>query len=194
MPGLMDILGAALGGNVQQQLGQQIGANPQQTGSAIQAALPMLLAGLHQNAQQPGGASALLNALGNHDSSILQNLGAQLGGQLKGQVANGPGILGHVFGDQQDAAHQAVAQASGLGTPQVAQLMTVLAPVVMGALAHVQQTQGLNAQGLAGMLQNEHANVSQAQPGLMSMASQLLGGNASAGSVMKELGGLFGKN
>jgi len=200
MPGLMDVLGAALGGNVQQQLGQQIGANPQQTGNAIQAALPMLLAGLHSNAQQPGGAEALLGALQrDHDGSVLSNLSGLLGGQLGGQAGNGAGILGHVLGDRQDAAHAAVGQASGLGSAQVMMLMTSLAPIVMGALGHMQRSQGLNANGLASMLQTEHASASEAQPDLMGMASQLFGGGAGAGAgglegMMKSLGGLLGKN
>ena len=200
MPGLMDLLGAALGGNAQQQLSQQIGANPQQTGSAIQAALPMLLAGLHQNAQQPGGAEALLGALQrDHDGSVLSNLGGLLGGQVGGQTSNGAGILGHVLGDRQDAAQGAVAQASGLGTGQVATLMAMLAPMVMGALGHMQRSQGLNASGLAGMLQGEHASATQSQPDLMGLASQLLGSGAGASGggldqMLKGIGGLLGKN
>jgi hypothetical protein len=200
MPGLMDLLGAALGGNAQQQLSEQIGANPQQTGNAIQAALPMLLVGLHQNAQQPGGAAALLGALQrDHDGSVLSNLGGLLGGQVGGQAGNGAGILGHVLGDRQDAAHAAVGQASGLNGGQVAMLMTTLAPMVMGALGHLQRTQGLNASSLASTLQNEHASATQSQPDLMGLASQLLGGGAGGSGggldqMLKGIGGLLGKN
>jgi hypothetical protein len=205
VPGLMDVLGAALGGGTQQQLGRQIGASPEQTGSAIQAALPMLLAGLHQNAQQPGGAEALLGALQrDHDGSVLSNLSGLLGGAAPGtagtasQAGNGAGILGHVLGDRQDAAHAAVAQASGLGAGQVALLMTALAPMVMGALGQMQRSQGLNASGVASVLQTEHASAAQAQPGIMGLATQLLGGGgAGAGGledVMKNLGGMLGKN
>lgn len=197
MPGLMDLLGSALGGDTQRRLGEQIGADPQATASAIQAALPMLLSGLTQNTSQPGGAAALLNALDNdHDGSLLDNLGGLLGGTLGGRATNGAGILGHVLGDRQEAAQRAVAKSSGLDSAQVAQLMMTLAPIVMGILGRTKRTQGLNETGLASMLQDEHAAAAQAQPGLMGLAGQLLDRN-NDGSVLDELmqglGGLLGK-
>ena len=197
MPGLMDLLGSALGGDTQRRLGEQIGADPQATASAIQAALPMLLSGLTQNTSQPGGAAALLNALDNdHDGSLLDNLGGLLDGTLGGRATNGAGILGHVLGDRQEAAQRAVAKSSGLDSAQVAQLMMTLAPIVMGILGRTKRTQGLNETGLASMLQDEHAAAAQAQPGLMGLAGQLLDRN-NDGSVLDELmqglGGLLGK-
>lgn len=195
MPGLMDLLGSALGGEAQQQLGQQIGATPQATGSAIQAALPMLLSGLTRNAQQ-GGAASLLGALqANHSGGLLDNVGGLIRGELGGPAANGAGIVDHVLGDRQDAAHQAVAQASGLDTAQAAQLMATLAPIVMSALGRIQKTQGLDANGLTTMLQNEHASVTQSQPGLMGLANQLLDRNhdgSALDDVLKGIGGMFG--
>jgi len=196
MPGVMDLLGAALGGNVQQQLGQQIGATPQATGNAIQAALPMLLSGLMQNVSQPGGAESLLGALQrDHDGSLLDNLGGLLGGSQGGKAADGAGILGHVLGDKQEMAHEAVAQSSGLNASQVAMLMTTLAPIVMGALGRAQRTQGLDAGGLASMLQGEHASVAQSQPDLMGLATQLFDRNRDGSAVddlVKGLGGILG--
>lgn len=191
MPGLMDLLGGALSGGLQQQIGQQIGANPQQAGSAIQAALPMLLAGLTRNASQPGGADALHGALTrDHDGSALDDPAAAAG------ATGGAGIVGHVLGDQQDAAHQAVAQASGINAGQAAQVMMMLAPLVMGALGRAQRSQGLDPNALATMLQGEHANLTQQQPGLMGLASQLLGSGAGggAGDLLKGLGGLLGRS
>lgn len=211
MPELMDMLGAALGGNTQQQLAEQIGADPQQTGNAIQAALPMLLSGLTQNASQPEGAEALHGALQrDHDGSLLDSLGGLLGGASGGllagvaggilggadrQQADGAGILGHVLGDRQETAHQAVAQSSGLNAGQVAALMATLAPIVMGALGKIQRSNHLDANGLAAMLQGEHAQAAQAQPGLMGLATQLLDRNRDGNAmddVMKGIGGLLG--
>ena len=45
------------------QLAQQVGADPQEVQQAAQAALPALLGGLHANAQDPGGASSIVEAL-----------------------------------------------------------------------------------------------------------------------------------
>jgi len=201
----MDMFDAVLGDQVRNQMSQQIGASPQQTGNAIQAALPMLLAGLHLNAQQPGGAASLLSALQkDHDGSVLSNLSGLISGQTGGQAGNGSGILGHILGDKQDSAQGAVAQASGIGAPQASQLMTMLAPIVMGALGKMQRSQNLDASGLQSAIKDEHANATQAQPGLMGFATQLLGAGGTGGApgeggsglegMMKEIGGLLGKN
>src|SRR5215471_15098717 len=172
MPGLMDVIGNALGSEVQQQLGQKIGADSQTTSQAIQAALPMLLSGLHLNASQPGGAASLLGALQrDHDGSLLDNLGGLLGGGVGGQAANGAGIVDHVLGDRQESAHQMIAQASGLDTGQAATLMATIAPIVMSALGRVQRSQGLDANGLTSLLQGEHSSATQSQPDLMGLAS-----------------------
>ncbi|MCC6348694.1 MAG: DUF937 domain-containing protein [Candidatus Eisenbacteria bacterium] len=197
MPGVLDLLGATLGGDLQRQLGQQLGAGPQATGNAIEAALPMLLSGLARNVAQPGGADALHQALQNdHDGSLLDNLGELLGGTLGGRAANGAGILGHVLGDRQDAAQRAVAQSSGLDGAQAAQLLATLAPIVMGVLGRTQHSQGLNSAGLASMLQNEHATATQSRPDLMGVATQLLDRNHDGSmldDLMNGLGGMLGR-
>ena len=197
MPGLMDLLGGALGGNLEQQIAGRIGANPQQAGSAIQAALPMLLAGLNHKASQPGGAEAI------HDAATAKHDGSELDDPAATAVAaadsgEGAAVAGHVLGSHQEMAHQAVAQAAGIDPGQAAMVMSMLAPLVMGALSRVQSQQGLNAGGLANLLQGEHANAAQ-QPGLMGLAGQLFGGGAGAGAgapdlggLMKGLGGVFG--
>ena len=197
MPGLMDLLGGALGGNLQQQIAGRIGADPQPAGSAIQAALPMLLAGLNHKASQPGGAEAIHDAVSTkHDGSELDDPAATATQAV--ETGQGAAVVNHVLGDKQDLAHQAVAQASGINAGQAAMVMSMLAPLVMGALSRVQQQQGLNAGGLANLLQGEHANVAQQQPGLMGLAGQLFGGAGApaggldVGGLMKGLGGVFG--
>jgi|SRR5262245_8226039 len=196
MPGLMEVLGVALGGDVQRQLGQQIGADSKTTSNAIQAALPMLLSGLHQNASQPGGAAVLLGALQrDHDGSMLDDIGGLLGGNLAGRASNGAGILGHLLGDRQETAQMMVAKTSGLDAGQAAKMMMAIAPIVMGALGRMQRSQGLDANGLASMLQGEHSSVTKSQPQLMDMAGRLFDRNsegAGADDLMKGLGSLLG--
>ncbi len=192
MSSLLDLVTQSLGGDATQQISQQLGANPQQTQSAIAAALPMLLSGLTRNAQQPGGAEALHGALASHDGNVLEQLSGLLDGS---QNADGAGILRHVLGGRQQAANQSVSAVSGLDAGQVTALLATLAPIVMGALGRVQRQQGLDAGGVAGMLQGEHATHAQASPDLMSMANQLFdrdGDGNAMNDVLKGLGGLLG--
>lgn len=195
MSSILDLVTQSLGGDTTHQLSQQLGANPQQTQSAIAAALPMILSGLTRNAQQPGGAEALHGALASHDGGILDQLGGLLGGAGGGGNADGLGILRHVLGGRQEAANQAVAASSGLNAGQVTMLLATLAPIVMGALGKAQRQQGLDAGGVANMLRGEHAAHAQASPDLMGLANQLFdrdGDGNAMNDVLKGLGGLLG--
>jgi hypothetical protein len=197
MPELSDLLGAALGGDIQRQLGDRIGASPEATQNAIQAALPMLLSGLASNASQPGGAASLHAALErDHDGSLLDDLGGLLGGRAGGRATDGGGILGHVLGERQAVTQRAVGQASGLNSAQVMQLMVTLAPVLMSALGRTQRARGLDADGLASMLRGERDTVARQQPGLMGLANQLLDRNRDGSALddlIQGLGGMLGK-
>jgi hypothetical protein len=87
-------------------IGEQLGISQAQAQSAVAAALPLLVGALGRNAQQPQGASSLLDALGRHAGiGVGSAVEAALGGG-----SDGGSILGHVFGRRQDSAAQ------GLGT------------------------------------------------------------------------------
>ena len=140
-----DLLGQLSGAPVQQ-VSQQLGVDPGTAESAIQAALPMLIGALGQNAQQPQGAEALFGALQNDHQGldIGSVLGAVLGSgnssaglspQAGMAAAAAPAILGHIFGGKQQAAEQTLGSATGLNSPQTRMLMQILAPIVMAYLA-----------------------------------------------------------
>jgi hypothetical protein len=159
MYSLQDLLGPQQGSDAVEQISQNVGAEPSAVNSAIQAALPMILGGLASNAQTPQGAESLNSALeqDNH-ASVLDNLGG-LGGMIFGQQAAAPpreadagGILGHIFGNSQGQVAQQVSERSGLSAGQVAQILMMLAPIVMGYLGRKKQEQGVGADGLGGLL------------------------------------------
>jgi hypothetical protein len=129
-------LAAQLQGAPAQQVAQQLGVDPAQASAAIGTALPLLLGALGRNASRPEGAHALFGALQNdHAGGDLGSvLGAVLGGGQTRQT-NGDGILGHIFGGQQQRAQAGVAQATGLQSSQASQLLKILAPIVMAYLA-----------------------------------------------------------
>jgi hypothetical protein len=161
---ILDTLKQQLGPDAIQQISQTIGADPAATSSAVSTALPVLLGGLSRNAANPEGAAALDQALGAHDGSILDNLGGLLGGHTGGSMGGGIGgaILGHILGSRRGPVEQGVGQASGLNLQQVGQLLTMLAPIVMGVLGRMKQQGHIDASALPGALQQ---STQQAQPG-----------------------------
>ena len=174
------------------QISSQLGANPQTTGNAIAAAVPLLLSALSRNAGSADGRDSLYNALSNdHDGGILDNLLGYLGGGSMQQQNDGAGILGHVFGGSQNGVMNALSKATGMDASNVGRLLVMLAPVVMGFLGRTRQQQGLGPSSLAGLLGGETKYAQQAEPGLMSTISRFLDQNGN-GSAVDELSGILG--
>ena len=185
---LQDLLGQQQGAEAVDQISQNVGAEPSMVNSAIQAALPMILGGLANNASTPQGAESLNSALEQDHSSggVLGDLGG-LGSMIfgGGQAAPPPrqadagGILGHIFGDRQGQVAQEVSNQSGLNMGQVAQILMMLAPIVMSYLGQQKQQQNVGADGLGGLLggllggQQAAAAPSSGNP-MMDMASSML--------------------
>jgi hypothetical protein len=199
MSSIFEQLTSQLGGHTDQ-IAEALGADPGATAKAIQAAIPMLVTGMAKNAQQPGGADALHNALEQHDGSILDsalNVFSELQSGQGGGI--GGSILGHILGNNRGAAEQGLAQASGLDLSQIARLLPLLAPLVLAVLGKAKNAQGLDPGGLTDLLGREHEHAQAQQPGLMGMLGSLLDKNHD-GSMMDEamqmgtglLGSLFG--
>ena len=183
-----------LSGGGLSQISQQIGADEASTGSALNMAMPLLMSALANNSAKPDGAQALHQALANdHDGSILGNLSGFLENP---QAANGAGILGHVLGNQQPAVAQGMSQNSNLNGGQMSQLLQIAAPLVMGSLGQQQQSQGLDASGLASLLGGQQQAAQQASPDMMGMLNQLLDQDKD-GSALDDIFGflrrLFGR-
>ena len=177
---LEELLGAQQGTEAVQEISNNVGAEPSAVNSAIQAALPMILGSLANNAATPQGAESLNNALEqDHSGSILDNLGG-LGSMIFGssatpREADGGGILGHILGSNQGPVVQEASNRSGLSSGQVAQILMMLAPIVMGYLGRQKQEQGVGADGLGGLLGGQAAAAPQSSGNAMiDMASNAL--------------------
>ncbi len=168
-------------------ISQKIGADEQKTASALSTAVPLLVAALAKNAATSEGASSLQQALvKDHDGSILEHVPDFLSNP---EVANGDGILRHVLGAKQPTVQQGLARSLGMEDNQVAALLQIAAPLLMGALGKQQQQQGFDLSGLASFLGGQQQAVQQSNPDIMSL---LLGSQAGKGGILGLLSRLFG--
>jgi hypothetical protein len=183
--------------NAIETLGQQIGAPREQTHSAINAALPVLVGMLARNNQSESGHQALARAVEkDHDGSILEQLGGFLS---QGNTGMGEKILGHVFGSSRAPAETGLAEQTGLQSDQIGKMMALLAPVVMGALGQqARASSGSTAGSIGDLLQGSMGDLLKGSGGQAggNVLGQILGGSgadlgdlARAGSSL--LGGLF---
>ncbi|MEJ5031949.1 DUF937 domain-containing protein [Comamonas sp. MYb21] len=91
-PSMVDELLAQLQGAPIQQMAQSLGQSEAQTEQAVQAAVPMMLGALGNNAQSAGGASALFEALQrDHGAAGGAGAGPDLGGLLGSLLGGGGG-------------------------------------------------------------------------------------------------------
>lgn len=195
-PLLTEELLAQLQGAPLQQLSRQLGTDPDQTGNAVAAALPLLLGALGRNSAQPQGAQALYGAL-QRDHGGGMDLGSVLGAVLGGGTSrqtDGAAILGHVLGRAQPRTAQGLGQATGLGSGQAMQLLAMLAPIVMSFLANRSARQGLDAGGLGDLLGQERTQVRQRAGGgaLDALLDQDGDGDVDASDLLNLGMGLFG--
>ncbi|MEO8216654.1 MAG: DUF937 domain-containing protein [Acidobacteriota bacterium] len=158
---IISALEQQLGSDTVARISRQLGVDPSMASSAISMALPTILGGLAKNASHPQGAEALNNALADHDGSILDNLG----GLLQNPAGSaGAAILGHIFGRKQAPLEQGLGKATGMNAQQIGQLLMMLAPIVMGVLGRMKQTQGLGAQQIPDVLNQSTAEIEQKAP------------------------------
>ena len=210
MASMLDSLLSQLGGDSLGGLAGILGADNDATGSAVSAALPAMMAALANNAGQDGGADALLGALDNHDGSALDQASA---GQFDAiDTEDGSKIVNHMFGSRKDEVASNISKHSGLDLGSVMKLLPVLAPLLMGMLGKMKQSQGLSADGLSSMLDGEKQEA-KAKPGLggllgmldfdkdgnplndlMGLAGKVAGGGTSSGGgMLGKLMGMFRK-
>ena len=168
---ILNMLGLGQNQGQTQQASSQLGVAPDQMHSALEAAVPLLLGQMGQNAQDPQQAQALSQALEQHDGSTLENF------QQQGQMPNmqdGQAIVGHVFGGNQQSAVNAVSQRAGISPQLAMQVLSMAAPLVLAYLGRNKGGAGGNLGGLGGIL------------------SSVLGGGALGGAMSGGLGNILG--
>jgi hypothetical protein len=186
MSSLLESLSQHISPAVVEQIAGRIGADRSSVQGAIGAALPLLVNALGRNASDPSEAAAITNTLErDHDGSLLDNLADLVLGNAQGRQADGEGILSHVLGGRRTSVEQGVSRTSGLDMGQVARLLPILAPMVMGALGKIRQQRSLDAPAVQNLLTREQEQTSTQLGGLARLIDR-----DNDGSVTDELVGI----
>ena len=171
-------------------IASKIGVDEAEVNKAVQLLVPVLVGGLHENAQDPDHASKIESAADSHAASGLLDGGVSVD-QVDEQ--DGQQAVAKIFGGN-DVTQVANALAGGGGnSAQLKQLLPILAPIV---LAYI----GKQLTGKSGAPATEAASGGALNDVLGSILGGM-GGNKSLGSVLGNalgskagdiLGGLLG--
>lgn len=190
----MDMITQQMGSGMMQEIASKLGGDSDGIKRASAAAIPMILAALKRNASSREGAESLASALDKKHSGggILDNLGGLLGGS---SMQDGSKILGHVFGNKQNNMAQQLGKATGIGGKGAGDLMSMLAPMVMGALGKAKQQGNIGVGGLQDLLNQEHQTIQKRQPKQLGMIEGMLDsdgdGDVDMGDILKAGSGLL---
>jgi hypothetical protein len=146
---LFEMLANAQNGNGMEALARQFGISQRQAQDAVEALMPAFSQGLKRSTADPYGIGSFLSALstGQH-ARYFEDAGAAFSPQ---GMAEGNGILGHLFGSKElsRAVAGQAAQATGLSQDLLKQMLPAVAAMLMGGLFKQSNSQ-LQAGGFGG--------------------------------------------
>jgi hypothetical protein len=166
MPGIFDTVQQQLGPDTVNQISQQLGVDPATAQQAVTAALPVVLGGMASHADEDPAAAATIHSEADNHAGILGGLGSLIpggggGGGILGGLASAVGagglgsVLGSVLGSRNSQVQDGVTKASGLDPQRSKQLMMILVPIVLAAIAHHKRQANLSPAEVGPSLQNE---------------------------------------
>jgi hypothetical protein len=130
--------------------------------------VPTLLSGAAKLADSPGGDSRLMDliSLQADDGKILNNLTDKLsGGNATESLMNsGREIVRSLFGGNVGSVVDLIARSVGIKSSTISSLLSVAAPLVLGALGKERSARGLGTAGLVSLLARQKSVLSQMVP------------------------------
>ena len=138
------------------------GLSSKQIQKLVMLALPILIKYMTQNASSGDGALSLLGALSQHKNNNSMDL------QLKdADEEDGAKIIHHILGRKENAVTQDLSAQTSLGTDQVQQVLSILAPGLMSGVSNAAEANAAQANA---------AQMAAAQKPANPLASLLTGG------------------
>ncbi len=158
-------------------IAEKLGVSPDEAKTAIEQGGAVLLGGLAKNAQTEEGSAAIQNALKRHEGTTAAAKVDDI------DQADGGKIVKHVLGDDAgDVTQKLNASEKTPGGIDFGKLLPILAPIVMGVIANLNNDKSGSADASSG----------ESGGGIGGIIGGLLGGGGSGGGIGDLLGGLFG--
>lgn len=184
---LLQTITDSLGNSFTDQLSQSLGEEKNKTKGAIDMAIPILLGALKKNTDIDGGKGVLSAIEKKHDGGILNNFSDLISNPDKSE---GPGILKHLLGEKQENAQKILASQSGISEKESGSILTVLAPMLLGAIGkNSNQSGGLNLGNITSLISGGAEEADKKSSLSSSLLSSFLDAD-NDGSIMDDLAGM----
>lgn len=112
-------------------LSKKTGASKDEVSSVLTAALPLLLKGAGQQAEDEETAESFADALDQHAESDTEDMDVFMDNV---DMADGAKILAHLLGAETESTTKKVSKKSGTSKDNTAQILTAAAPLLMSVL------------------------------------------------------------
>jgi hypothetical protein len=157
----------------------KLGIDEKSAKSAIKTVLPVIVAGLQENAKDKGGQSSLEKALAKHESAStkLDDIDEE----------DGKKIVSHVFGAKKDAVTEAAASKADVTKDIIAKVLPIVAPIVLAWLAQQFLSKKTEAKEKAKAKEEESSSVD-----IGSILSGVLSSEEGQAAIGSVLGSLLG--
>ncbi len=185
---IIDSVTSLMGPQVLGPLASQLGVSADTVQRGLQGGSAAILSGLAAKAEEPGFLSQIFGMITNpaNTPSALSSLTSNLGSAASGVTGSplmemGGRFLSTVFGSRLSAVTDAIGQTSGLGSGKASTLLSLAAPLVLGALGQHVRENNLTASGLASTLKSEAGSLQRFLP--VGLGSILAGATGAVSST-----------
>lgn len=152
-----EVAGLLSSGDNLSSLARSIGGDETGTKTALSAGVPVLFGALARRAGTAGGATSLIETLGDTDGSVVDNVSSLFAAEDRGGV--GSTLSSAILGSQAETVEATMASSSGLSRSAVTRLLGIAAPTVMSLLARRKASGNLDRTSLASLLDGERSEM-----------------------------------
>ncbi len=165
---LLEIVKKQISGEILQKAAAFLGEDTSASQKALNAILPSILGGVVNQSTSVSSATSFMNTLttDGHDGSIFNSLNNLLNGgsATQGLMAAGDGIVKNLFGNKTSGIVDWIASYAGIKTGSASGLMSLIAPVVMGAIGKQISGSQTGVSGLMSLLSGQTNFIKNALP------------------------------